>query len=76
VEEIVRAQKAVPFRPFQIKFCDDTRWTVLRPEHLIVASTRLVIANGEGTPRGFAGIEQKSIEWLDGIEILPPGKSG
>lgn len=68
----VRAgQKTVPFRPFQIKFCDGQRWTVQRPEQLIVSPKVLIFGEGILTNGGYEAISKIGIEWIGGVDVLP-----
>lgn len=70
-KELVEAQKATPFRPYRIKLCNDSQFTVDRPERIIVTAKRLFLAEGQEGNHGFEKVREIGIEYLDAIELMP-----
>lgn len=71
LEKMVSAQKENPFRPFSIAFSNDVRWTVHRPEDLIISEKRLILVDGSEGNHGVKRIRESDVVWLDDVEILP-----
>ena len=71
LHRLSEALKQNPFRPFQVRFCNGNRWTINRPEAMLVTKQRLFLGQGQSGPTGYESTCQAGTEWIESIDPLP-----
>lgn len=71
LDRLTQALKESPFRPFQVRFCNGVRWTIDRPQGLLVTKQRLYLGQVEPGRSGYESVCQAGAEWIEAIDSLP-----